>query len=221
MRRILLFGATGRTGELLVNYALEKGYAVTALVRNPDKIKTTSANLTNIKGLPTNPEDVKKAIAGCDIVISTLSALSLKESLSFKKIPAPHTLERSISNAIENMQATGKKRIITLSSIGVGNSRHLAPWLMRLIIRITNFKIVFDDHDRQETLLRESNLDWTIARPVGLNDETTIKQLVVSYNIKPSPFKMSRKQLAKFMVDCIDDPAFIHKTPILSEKPID
>ena len=198
-----------------MNYALEQGYAVTALVRNPDKIKVRSENLTVIKGLPTSKADVEKAIAGCDIVISTLSALSVKESLSFKKIEAPHTLEKSIGNAI----AFGKKRIITLSSIGVGDSRHLAPWFMRVIIRLTNFKLVFEDHDRQEMLLRQSNQDWTIARPVGLNDNTEIEQLVVSYGKRPSPFRMSRKQLARFMVNCIDDPTFIRKAPILSEAP--
>ena len=219
MKRILLFGATGRTGTLLVNYALEKGYAVTALVRNPEKLTVRSEHVTIIKGLPTNPADVKKAMEDCDIVISTLSALSVKESFSLKKIQPPHTLETSIRNAIESMTARGKKRIITLSSIGAGDSFPLAPWFMRVIINITNFKIVFADHTRQEALLRHSTLDWTIARPVALNDNRDLEQLVVSYNQRPSPFKMSRKQLAKFMVDCIDNSDFLYKAPILSEKP--
>jgi putative NADH-flavin reductase len=217
MKRILLFGATGRTGTLLVNYALEKGYAVTALVRNPEKLAVRSERLTIIKGLPTNAGDVEKAMTDCDIVISTLSALSVKESFSFKKMQPPHTLELSIRHAIESMTARGKKRIITLSSIGAGDSFPLAPWFMRVMIKITNFKIVFADHTQQEAWLRHSTLDWTIVRPVALNDDSDLKQLVVSYNQRPSPFKMSRKQLAKFMVDSIDNPAFIHKAPILSE----
>lgn len=213
MQRILLFGATGRTGQLLMHYALEKGYAVTALVRNPEKIKLQSPQLTVIKGLPTNAEDVRKAIADCDIVISTLSALADKDSMSFKKIVPPHTLERSIQNVL----AAGKRRIITLSSIGAGNSYHLAPWYMRLFIRISNFKIVFADHNKQESLLMQSGMDWTIARPVALNNEMEVKQLVISYDQRPSPFKMSRRQLAQFMVDCIDDQQMIGKAPILSE----
>jgi putative NADH-flavin reductase len=217
MKRILLFGATGRTGTLLVNYALEKGYAVTALVRNPEKLVVRSERLTIIKGLPTNAGDVEKAMTDCDIVISTLSALSVKESFSFKKMQPPHTLELSIRHAIESMTARGKKRIIILSSIGAGDSFPLAPWFMRVMIKITNFNIVFADHTQQEAWLRHSTLDWTIVRPVALNDDSDLKQLVVSYNQRPSPFKMSRKQLAKFMVDSIDNPAFIRKAPILSE----
>jgi uncharacterized protein YbjT (DUF2867 family) len=89
---------------------------------------------------------------------------------------------------------------------------------MRLFIKISNFKIVFADHNRQEALVMESNLDWTIARPVALNDDTTIKKLAVSYTQTPSPFRISRKQLARFLVDCIDDSDFVRKTPMLSER---
>ncbi|MBS7564744.1 SDR family oxidoreductase [Mucilaginibacter sp. Bleaf8] len=217
MRKILLFGATGRTGGLVINYALEKGYSVVALVRSPDKIKVQSPQLTVIKGSPTDANDVRLAMKGCDAVISALSALSEKESFSFKKIEPPHVLETTIRNAIDSMKANHVRRIITLSSIGAGNSFNLAPWYMRLIIRITNFKIVFADHTRQETLLQQSDLDWTIARPVALTNGTELKKLVVSYHKTPSPFHISRSLLAKFLVDCIDDASLIGKTPILSE----
>ena len=218
MKRILIYGATGRTGKLALEYAIEQGYEVTALVRNPDKISLQSKKLTVIKGLPTNIGDVRNAMKNCDYVISLLSALTEKESMSFKKIEPPHTIEKTIRNTIECMREYGIKRIISLSSIGVGDSRKYAPWFMRLFIKISNFKIVFADHDREEQLLVNSNLDWTIARPVGLNNNETIGQLVISYEKTPAPFKMSRKQLAKFMIDNLDKKDFIHKMPILSEK---
>ena len=132
MKRILIFGATGRTGKLAVEYALDKGYAVTALVRNPNKIVTKSDRLTIEKGLPTNIDNVRKAMQGCDYVVNVLSALPEKESMSFKKIVPPHTLETSVRIAIECMYEYGIKRIISLSSIGVGNSFKYAPWFMKL-----------------------------------------------------------------------------------------
>ena len=116
------------------------------------------------------------------------------------------------------MKEHGVKRIVSLSSIGVGDSAPYAPWFMRLIIRITNFKIVFADHNRQESLLMGSNLDWTIARPVGLNNNEETKVLRVAYNQTPSPFAISRKQLAKFMVDCLDGGEYVKKAPILFES---
>ena len=219
MKKILLFGATGQTGRLIVKYALAKGHAVTALVRNPGKLTVQHDHLTVIQGLPTSFDDVRKAMPGCDAVISTLSALnSMKETLSFRKMESPHTMERSIQNAISAMKAEGAKRIVTLSSIGVGDSYPYAPWFMRLFIKITNFKIVFADHNRQEALLMGSDLDWTIVRPVGLNNHDETKTLRVTYDQTPSPFTMSRRQLAKFMVDCLEGDEYLRKAPILSES---
>lgn len=217
MKRILIYGATGRTGKLALEYALSKGYAVTTLVRNPDKIAITSDRLTIVKGLPTNIDQLRQAMKGCDFVINVLSALPEKESISFKKIVSPHTLETSVHNAIECMREYGIKRIISLSSIGVGNSYKYAPWFMKFFIRISNFKIVFADHNKQEQLLQNSNLDWTIVRPVGLNNNETLGKLVVNYDKTPTPFKISRKQLAKFMINILETTEFIHKAQILSE----
>ena len=219
MKKILLFGATGQTGSLVLQDALARGYAVTALIRNPGKLRVKHDHLTVIQGLPTSFDDVRKAMPGCDAVISTLSALnSVKEAMSFKKIEPPHTMERSIQNAMAAMKENGVKRIVTLSSIGVGDSYPYAPWFMRLVIKITNFKIVFADHNRQEALLMGSNLDWTIARPVGLNNDEETKTLRVTYDQTPSPFTISRRQLARFMVDCLEGDEYVGKAPILSES---
>ncbi len=218
MKRILLYGATGRTGGLLLTYALQQGYAVTALVRSPEKLTVRTDHLTIIQGQPTNLADVRRAMQGCDVVISTLAALSESEVLSFKKIPAPHVLETTMRHTIAVMGELGLKRIVTLSSIGASESRPLAPWYMRLMIRLTKFKLVFADHAGQEALLRHSNLDWTIARPVALNNNAETGQLVVGYDATPSPFKMSRRQLAEFMVNCLSSDEFVRKAPLLAEK---
>jgi uncharacterized protein YbjT (DUF2867 family) len=216
-KRVLIFGATGRTGREAIKYALEKGYHVVALVRNPDKLDVNSDQLTLIKGLPTNIEDVRTAMKDCDAVISLLSALPEKESFSFKKITPPHTLEKSISNAIAAMKGYNIDRIMILSSIGAGDSYQYAPWYMRLLLKITNFKIVFADHGAQEKSLENSGLDWTIARPVALNNNKAIGELTINYSSTPKPFRISRKQLAKFFIDNLDTTTFKQKAPILSE----
>jgi uncharacterized protein YbjT (DUF2867 family) len=220
MPRILLYGATGRTGGLLLDYALAKGYAVTALVRNPAKLTRQSPHLTVVAGSPTNRADVRRAMAGCELVVSTLSALSEAESFSVKKLTPPHTLATTMRHTIAVMQELGLKRIVTLSSIGVGDSRPYAPWYMRLIIKLTNFKLVFADHDAQETLLRQSGLDWVVARPVALNNKEEVAELVVEYQRTPAPFAISRHQLARFMVDSLQGDAYVHKAPLLAEEPV-
>ena len=217
MKRILLYGATGRTGELIVDYALQQGYAVTALVRNPAKLRRQSDHLTVVPGLPTSLDDVRRAMQGCDFVISTLSALPESDAFSRRKITPPHTLETTMRHTVAVMGECGLKRIVTLSSIGASESWPYAPWYMRLAIKLTNFKVTFADHNAQEALLRQSDLDWTIARPVALNNNETLGRLIVSYDRTPSPFAMSRRQLARFMVDCLASREFVHRAPLLAE----
>lgn len=216
-KKLLIFGASGRTGLETVEYALKKGYWVTALVRDPGKLAIQSERLTVVKGSPVDIDDVRHAMKGCHAVISLLSALSERESFSFKRMKAPHTLEKSIGNAIQVMNELGIKRILSLSSIGVGDSYPYAPWFMKLMLKITNFKIVFADHNAQEHLLRHSDLDWTIARPAGLNNNELLGKLRMTYHETPRPFKMSRKQLAHFFIDHLESKDLVHRDPILSE----
>ncbi len=68
------------------------------------------------------------------------------------------------------------------------------------------------------SLLMKSNWDWVITRPVSLNNNETLKTLVINYDKKPSPFNISRKQLAHFLVDCLETNVYIKKAAILSEK---
>jgi uncharacterized protein YbjT (DUF2867 family) len=74
-RHLLVLGATGATGQLVVSQALAAGHRVTALVRSPQKLTTTDANLTVITGQPTDQGDLARALDGTDAVISTLGAM--------------------------------------------------------------------------------------------------------------------------------------------------
>jgi uncharacterized protein YbjT (DUF2867 family) len=68
---LLVLGATGATGRLVVKQALAAGHQVNALVRSPEKLTTRHANLTVIPGEATEASDVSRAIAGTAAVICT------------------------------------------------------------------------------------------------------------------------------------------------------
>jgi uncharacterized protein YbjT (DUF2867 family) len=218
LKRILILGATGRTGKHAIPFALAQGYHVVALVRNPAKISVKSDDLTVIKGLSTDIDDVRKAMKGCDAVLSLLSPLTRGEAISFRKINAPHILEKSIANVLQVMGEYRVNRILILSSVGVGDSWQYTPWYVKLLIKLTNFKVIFDDHNAQEHLIQSSGTNWTIARPVGLNENETTGTLAITYDHIPKPFRMSRKLLAKFFIDNVYSETYFHKTPMLSEK---
>jgi putative NADH-flavin reductase len=216
--RVLILGATGRTAKHAIPLALAKGYEVVALVRDPAKISIESDNLNVITGLPTDIGDIRNAMQGCDAVLSFLSPLTRGQAISIGKIDRPHILEKSITKVLLVMQEYSTKRIMILSTVGAGDSWKYNPWYVKLLSRLTNFKVIFEDHSAQERLIQASVTDWTIVRPVGLNEKEITGQLVVTYNHTPKPFQMSRKLLAKFFIDNLYNETYRHKIPMLSER---
>ncbi len=217
IHKILMLGATGRTGQHAVAMALAKNYQVVALVRDPAKLKPREG-LTIIKGLPANINDVRKAMKDCDAVLSLLSPLTRGKAISIRKIDRPHILENSIRNVLQVIPIFGVKRIMILSTVGAGDSWTYAPWYVKLLVRLTNFKVIFEDHNAQEALVRSSATDWTIARPVGLNEKKAAGELVVTYDHTLKPFQISRQLLAKFFIDELYGDTYVHKAPMLAEK---
>lgn len=217
-KRILILGATGRTGKHAINFALAKGYQVVALARNPDKISVKSDGLTIVKGLPTAIDDVRSAMKECDAVISLLSPLTRGEAISFRKINAPRILEKSITNVLQVMTEYGVKRVLILSSVGIGDSWKYAPWYVKLLVKLTNFKVIFADHNAQERLIQASSTNWTIIRPVGLNEKEITGTLAVTYDHTLKPFQMSRKLLARFFIDNLYSETYVHEAPMVSER---
>ncbi len=70
--KILLLGATGRTGKQVLSIALQEGYMVSCLARNTRRIEPHT-NLSIFEGDPTKQLDLEKAIYGCKSIISVLN----------------------------------------------------------------------------------------------------------------------------------------------------
>jgi putative NADH-flavin reductase len=217
MKNILLLGATGRTGRQILTYTLSIGYHVTALVRDPGKPGLRAENLTVIQGTPTEMIDIRKSIRDCDAVVSALNNPRKSDGLWSKVINPPTLMTDCMRNIITVMQEKGIKRIVVETAAGAGDSYNKMPLIMKWMIRYTNLKIVYADHDGQENLLINSDLDWTIVRPVGLNNKEKEMKLAIGSNDKHSAF-VSRKAVAQFMVDCLETDEYLKKAPIISER---
>ncbi len=176
MNKILLLGATGRTGKHVLAFALQQGYAVTALVRNHKRLSLESEKLKIVNGSPYDLNDVRNAIAGCDAVISTINNPRESDSFFAKQIGPTDVIERSIKNILIAMAENGVKRIITQSTIGASESFFEVPWWFRLMIKYTNLKYVFRDHTKAETAIKQSKMIWTIVRPPRLTDSENDKR---------------------------------------------
>ena len=218
-KRILLLGATGRTGSLALEYALSQGLEVTALVRCSAAITASSDKLTVVEGSPLNAGDIANAIAGCEAVVSALNNNRTSDNPWARRLSPSLFMTNSIRNCLATMKEQGMRRIVVLSSIGVNESFDDAVFFMRWLIRNTNLQYTFQDHDAQESELRRSALDWTAVRAAGLNNGKRLKSLVVSYYNEPKPAMMiSRLHTARYLIDCLNDQSTFRKTPVISER---
>ncbi|MBG6129164.1 putative NADH-flavin reductase [Aquimarina sp. EL_43] len=216
--KILILGATGRTGKLILEESLNQGYKVCCLVREPKKIKENHNNLKILKGSPEQISDLENAIKDCDAIISALN-ISRKSDFPWSKLRTPATfLSDVIKNIISLTTEDGLQRIIVCSAWGVAETEKEIPSWFRWFIKNSNIGIAYKDHERQENELKKSKLNWTIVRPVGLTNFKKEKKVIESYNNKPIPKPtISRKNVAKFMVNTLKRDELIGKTPVISE----
>lgn len=199
---ILVLGATGASGRAVVAEALARGHKVTAFARDPEKATALGPDVAVKIGDVRDAAAVEAAVEGNDTVISTLGVRR-----------GTPVCAVGVGNAMAAMKKHGARRVIALSAYGTGDSRHgLYGWVLNTMAGgITRDKI------EMERLMAESGLDWTSVRPPILTEgEKTGKVDVLPPSDRSSGFKrISRADVAAYMLDIIDDAASFGTTPTI------
>ncbi len=216
--KILILGATGRTGKLILAEALNQGYDINCLVREPQQLKQNHKSLNIFKGSPEQISDLENAIKGCHGLISALN-ISRNSDFPWSTLRTPpNFLSEVMNNIIALTEKNKLERIIVCSAWGVAETEKEIPGWFNWFIKNSNIGVAYKDHERQENKLKESKLNWTIVRPTGLTNFKTDKKVVESYHNVPKPrLTISRLSLAKFMVNALKRDELIGKTPVISE----
>ncbi len=208
--KLVIFGASGRTGKPLTEQALAAGHTVTALVRNRAKLGLEDAQLTVIEGDIMNPADVEKAITGADVVLNTIGHV---------KGSAPDLQMRAIENILNAMQKHNVQRLITLTGAGVQmpeDQPKLVDHIFRTLLKLTARR-VYEDSMAYVERVRQSNVDWTIVRaPRLINAPHTGKVEVGHVGDANMTTQISRADVADFMLKAAEQGAFVQKTPMIS-----
>lgn len=221
--RILVVGASGATGSLLVAELLNRGHHVHAIVRSPQRIpealkKNENLSLIHASVLNLSAAELAKHIKGCDAVASCLG-----HNLSFKGLfGAPHRLvtdaTQRLCAAINSNKPDAPTKFVLMNTTGNSNRDLDEPvsFAQRCVIRLLRLLLPpHADNEEAADYLRidvgqnDSAIEWTAVRPDGLTNEDT----VTAYELHPSPIrsaifdagKTSRINVSHFMADLITE----------------
>jgi len=209
-KRIALFGATGQTGSQFLQRALDAGYEVKALVRNPSKLEVHKASLEVISGDVLFADDVAKTVQGCDAVVSLFG--QVKDS--------PEWLQTDgTKNIVAAMKANGLKKVISLSGGGLPFPEKDEPKfgdkLIRGIMKVA-FSKVLNDAINHHRVLEQSGLNWIIVRgPRLTNDEPKGTYRIGWVGVNAST-KIARGDLADFILTQVEDDQYKKQMPFVS-----
>jgi len=208
-----VFGASGGTGQQLVQQALAAGHVVTAFARRLESIGAAPApGLTVAQGDIHDSAAVSAAIAGQDGVLSALGARTLGRS---------DVLEVGVKNILSGMERHGVRRIIVLGASGaVEDATRQQSAFTRLLLKlfiVTLLRHPFRSQREQERLLAASPTEYTIVRPPRLVDRPAIGHYRVQADgLPPRGTTIPRADVAVFMIRQLTDTSWVRKGPYLA-----
>jgi len=194
--KLFVIGATGRTGLAIVQQALARGHHVTAFVRSPESITVENERLTVLKGDAVDEDQLSDAMQNHDAVVSTLGPREV-----FKPSSLLHDSALATTRA---MKRSGVKRLVVLSAAAhfPGIPNRIASFVLRSHMR---------DSLAMEEIVQANGLDWTIARPPRLTRQDYRSYRSREGAAPPMGFTLSRKAVAAFMLDAIEQKKHLNK----------
>ena len=194
--KLFVIGATGRTGEEIVQQALARGHHVTAFVRSPEAVTLRRERLGVLEGNVTDEEQLSEAMQNHDAVVSALGPRRVFKSSSL--------LHDSALATIRAMQRSGVRRLVVLSAAAhfPGIPNRIVSFILRNHMR---------DSLAMEKVVQDSGLDWTIARPPRLTQEQYATYRSREGAAPRRGFSISRKAVAAFMLDAIEQKKYFQK----------
>ena len=208
-KTVAIFGATGRAGKHLVQQALERGYCVRALARDPGKLAMQNERLLVIQGSLSDMARVEQVVAGADAVLSVLGPTSNEPTFE---------ISQGTTTIIKAMKQHGVKRLIISAGAGVGDPGD-APKLFNKLIGMAlkaTARNVYEDMLKTVALARESGLEWTVVRVPRLTDAPPTGHVRVGMVGKGTGANLSRADMAEFMLKQVDDLQHLRKAPVIS-----
>jgi putative NADH-flavin reductase len=223
-KHVVVLGAAGRTGRLIVEEALRAGHRVTAAVRAPEKFAVTGPDprteqapnqrtatdpgLRVVRADIRDPGSLREAIRASDAVVSAVGPAGRKSGNLYSDGA------RAIVTA---MRETGVGRLLAITSVGVRHDDPHFSWWYRSLIRPLGADL-YADMGRLEEIVRATDLDWTFVRPAYLQDRApTDVYRAVDNSTPANGWRITRGDVARFIVAELDLHRWSRRAPSLAE----
>ncbi len=211
--KIIIFGATGFSGQAILEEAVRQGHEVTVLVRDASKIHNKNNNVKIVEGNVLEPAVVSSVLHHQEAVIQCLGVGGKGDS-------KPTTFISDATKIIvEEMQKQNIKRLIAMSNVGAGNSIAFQPWFFTKFILpyfMKWLKVIIEDKNRMEPIIMNSNLNWTIVRCPNIVDKPSKGTCNATLDGKGLKLTITLTDLSRFMVDQLKQTTFIKQAPCIS-----
>jgi putative NADH-flavin reductase len=207
---VLVLGATGGVGRLVVETALKRRHQVTALVRSPQKLGDLTSRITVLNGDALDGRAVERALSGQDAVIYALGAGNVRHTTLFSD---------STRVLLTAMKRSSVRRLVCVTGVGAGETKGHGGFLYDRILYPLFTKAIYADKDRQESLIRESQTDWTIVRPAPFRTEKPAGPLrAVSDVADVTLRRISRLEVAEFLVDELEQNRYVRQSVFIGHE---
>lgn len=208
--KITILGSTGFVGKIVLQKALEKGYQVKTLVRDPKKLGTYKDKVEYISGDVSQADKIGKAVQGADVVISTLPPAGTNSD--------PEKSAKIMEQLVVTLEEHGIKRFIHIGGAvhggGTDEKWTLSRRLLQAYLNVV-CKPVLVAKEMEWDILRKSNLDWILVRPPQITEGKPIGPLSVDEKNLGSA-KVNVEDLADFLLEQIHSEKWIEKAPLVA-----
>ncbi|MEO8423411.1 MAG: NAD(P)H-binding protein [Actinomycetota bacterium] len=199
--RIVVFGASGKTGRLVVAQAVQRGDDVIAFVRDASKQWFPDA-VTIRQGQPSDAKAVEAVLVGADAVVSALGPIAEETTTEISDAT------RTIAGVMERI---GPRRIAIAANPRVfSDSEVTGPYAN-----------VAAEHRRDAAILRESALDWTVVAARGLTDDPATGSYLAIVDANAPGRSLTRGDFATALLDAVGKDMWIRHIVGVSNPPVE